>query len=103
MDKAEIVREMIGESEAPVSKTARRRLDMVVTRLEDVLKQERNREGRLAGMVARCYGGANSGKNESHPEPVPAGIVGQLEGLLDKLAKTNEMQAVAISKLEELL
>jgi septal ring factor EnvC (AmiA/AmiB activator) len=66
-------------------KTDRRRIESVVSRLEELLKQERNKEGRLAGMVARSFGGANSDKNESHPEPVPAGIVGQLEGLMDRL------------------
>jgi hypothetical protein len=94
---------VLRELSRPQHKTERRRIESIVSRLEDLLKQERNKEGRLAGMVGRSFGGANTEKNESHPEPVAAGIVGQLESLLDKLARTNEMQAVAISKLEELL
>jgi len=109
MNKAEIneedfMRAVVAKNTADVERPRdRKRIEMIATRLEDMLKVERNKEGRLAGMVARSLGGPGKEKNESHPEPVNTGIVGQIETLLDKLMKTNDMQAALISKLEDLM
>jgi hypothetical protein len=84
-------------------KTDGRRIETFVRRLEEILKEERNKEGRLSVMVARTFGGGNQAKNESHAEPVPSGIIGQLESLLDKLSRSSERQSEHISSLEELL
>ena len=61
----------------------RKRIEVIATKLEEILKLERNKESRLAGIIARGFGEKGQAKNDPHPEVTPPGIIGQIESLLD--------------------